>query len=83
MMAHLAAHAWAAGAVALLVIAVWGLGGCFQKWLSDAADVLDSERAAMRFLAGSGLLGLVIFLTGQLYFSTWSSGAILLCPRPC
>ena len=78
MMAHLAANAWAAGAVALLVIAAWGLGGCFQKWLSEAADLLDSERAAMRFLAGSGLLGLVIFLTGQLYFSIWSSVAILL-----
>lgn len=79
MMAHLGANAWAAAAVALLVIAVWGLGGFFQKWLSDAPDLLDSERAAMRFLAGSGLLGLVIFLTGQLYFSVWSSVAILLC----
>ena len=79
MMMHLAANAWAASAVALLVVAVWGLGGCFQKWLSDAADLLDSERAAMRFLAGSGLLGLLFFLTGQLYFSVWSSMAILLC----
>ena len=78
MMAHLAANAWAAGAVAFLVIAVWGLGGCFQKWLSDAADLLDSERAALRFLAGTGLLGLVIFLTGQIYFSVWSSVVILL-----
>ena len=77
MMAHLAANAWAAGAVALLVMAAWGLGGCFQRWLSDAADLLDSERAALRFLAGSGSLGLVVFLTGQLYFSGWSSVAIL------
>ena len=77
MMAHCVQIAWAVGAVALVVMAAWGLGGCFQKWLRDGGDLLDSECAAMRFLGGAGLLGLVAFLAGQLHFSVWSSVAIL------
>lgn len=78
MMAHLVAHAWALAALVFMVIAVWGLGGCFQKWLSTGTDFLDSERAAMRFLGGSALLGLIIFLIGQVYFSIGVCVAILL-----
>ena len=78
MMAHCAQIARAIGAVAFVVMAVWGAGGCFQRWLRDGSNLLDSECAALRFLGGSGLLGLVSFLAGQLYFSVWSSAAILL-----
>ena len=59
-------------------IAAWGVGGCFQKWLRECDGLPDSECAAMRLLAGTGLLGLVTFLTGLLHFSVWSSAAILL-----
>ncbi len=78
-MAHYLQIAWAAGAVALAAIAAWGLGGCFQDWMGEDINLLDSERAAFRFLGGAGLLGLVVFLVGQLHFSVWGSVAILVC----
>ncbi len=77
MMAHCLQLAWAIGAVAFVVIAAWGLGGCLQRWLRDGTGLLDSECAALRFLGGAGLLGLVTFLTGLFHFSVWSSVAIL------
>ena len=79
MMAHLAAHIWAVAAVVFMVVAVWGLGGCLQRWLDESGDLLDSERAAMRFTGGAALLSLITFLVGQFYFSVWSSVGILLC----
>ena len=77
MIAHCAQLAWAVGAVVFVVIAAWGLGGCLPRWLRDDSGLLDSECAALRFLGGAGLLGLVTFLIGQFYFSVWSSVAIL------
>ena len=81
MMAHCAQLAWAIGAVVLVVMAAWGAGGFFQKWLRDDGSLLDSECAVLRFLGGAGLLGLAAFLAGQLYFSVWSSAAILFAVR--
>ena len=77
MIAHYVQIAWAIAAVAFVVIAAWGLGGIFQSWLRDGSDLLDSECAALRFLIGAGLLGLITFLTGLLHFSVWSSVVIL------
>lgn len=78
MMAHCVQIAWAVGAVALVAIAAWGVGGLFQKRLREASSLLPSECAALQFLGGAGLLGLITFLIGQLYFSAWSSATILL-----
>ncbi|MEO7318231.1 MAG: hypothetical protein ABIZ56_04500 [Chthoniobacteraceae bacterium] len=78
MMAHFAAIASAAGAAAFVLIAAWGVGGCFQKWLRECSGLLDSECAEDALLAGTGLLGLVTFLIGLLHFSVWSSVAVLL-----
>ena len=77
MMAHWTQNAWAFGAVAFVVTACWGLGGLFQRWLRDGNDLLDSECAALRFMGGAGLLGLVTFLVGLVHFSVWGSAAIL------
>ena len=77
MMAHFLAMAWALAAVAWVVIAIWGVGGCFQKVLRDGSGLLDSECAALRFLGGAGLLSLLTFLVGQFDFSTRTSVVIL------
>lgn len=78
MIAHFTATALAIGAVLLTVAAIWGVGGFLQKRLSEERGLLDSERAAIRFLGGAGLLALATFLVGQIHYSSWSSFAILL-----
>ncbi|MEO7317907.1 MAG: hypothetical protein ABIZ56_02845 [Chthoniobacteraceae bacterium] len=77
MIAHYAEIAWALTAVALVLAAIWGIGGAFQNWLREGGDLLDSEYAVLRFLMGAGSLGLVTFLAGQIHFSVWSNLAIL------
>ena len=78
MMAHFIQLAWAIGAVAIVAIACWGIGGCFQRSLREGGSLLDSECAALRFLGGAGLLGLITFLVGQIHFAVWICVAILL-----
>lgn len=78
MSAHFAQTAWAAAAVLFVTISAWGVGGVFQEWLCEDGDLLDSEAAALRFLAGVGALGLAGFLVGQIYFSRWTCAAVLL-----
>ena len=78
MTAHFAQTAWALAAVLIFVLAAWGMGGFFEKWLRDIDGLLDSECVALRFLAGAGLLGLVTFLIGMFHFSMGSSVVILL-----
>lgn len=78
MVNHFLQIALAVGAVVFVVIAAWGVGGCFQKFLTDGNNLRESERSVLRFMGGVGLLGLVTFLVGQFYFSVWSSLVILL-----
>ena len=78
MMAHYLQVAWAIGTVAFVALACWGLGGFLQRSLRDGGCLLDSECAALRLLGGAGLLGLATFLLGQIYFSVWTCGVILL-----